>query len=386
MKQVIFILVFLAFRLGFSQAPTANDLVAIHAATLAEINAIASPFEGSLIYNTDDKFLYQYTGSSWQKLTPEGNETKIISDGNVTISGTGTTADPYKVSSIKPTFTDNGDGSFTFSNGVDPDVNFLPSIPGNTPIVSNSDAGIGNCTMFGLNETRDLIIQGAYFDGASTLAIIGQTVNNVIINSSSQITANITSGGSYGNFDITVTNNAGSGTLTGGFSLQATTSTSTNSIAINEMILTGSMTYDGMELNKTATAGWNAQGYSLTHSIDSSSGGYLDWTADQSNKYIMIGLSSNPAANASYTNLDYAMYMVSNSRIQIRENGGSLGYVDGYTTGDRLRINVDCLGNVTYLKNGNIIYSSSKKAINTLYFDSSFHGTNASISNITITY
>jgi hypothetical protein len=386
MKTIQTIVLLLVLKVATAQVPEAGNLVGIHSATLAEINAIVNPIEGSLVYNSDNKFLYQYTGSSWEKLTPEGNETKIITNGNVSISGTGTTADPYIVSSIKPTFTDNGDGSFTFSNGVDPDVNFLPTIPGNTPIVSSSDSGIGNCNMFGLNETRDLIIQGAYFDGASTVAITGQTVNSIVINSSTQITANITSGGAYGNFDIMVTNNAGLGTLVGGFSLQATSSLTTYSYAVSEMTLTGSMTYDGTTLTKTATAGWNAQGYSTTHAISPTSGGYVDWTANQSNKYIMVGLSSNPSANASYTTLDYAMYMVSNSRIQIRENGGSLGYIDVYTAGDKLSINVDCIGNVTYLKNGNVIYSSSKKAVNPLYFDSSFHGVVGSISDISITY
>ena len=100
----------------------------------------------------------------------------------------------------------------------------------------------------------------------------------------------------------------------------------------------------------------------------------------------MVGLSSNPDASSSYTNLDYAIYMVSNSRIQIRENGASLGYVDSYAAGDQFRINVDCLGNVTYLRNGNVIFNFSKKATNNLYFDTSHHTVGATISNISITY
>lgn len=386
MRAILSIILLLVIKVGLAQVPDANLLVNIHAATLAEINAIANPLEGSLVYNSDDKFLYQYTGSSWQKLTPEGNETKIVANGNVAISGTGTSGDPYTVSSIKPTFTTNPDGSFTFSNGIDPDVNFNPTVPGNTPIVSNSDSGIGNCTQFGLNETRDLIIQGAYFDGASTVLIPGQTINNVTINSTSQITANITTGGTYGNFDISVTNNAGVGTQSGGFILQASPVLNTYAYSIAEMTLTGSMTYDGNSLSKTATAGWNAQGYSTKHAISPTTGGYLDWTGNQSNQYLMVGLSSNPDASSSYTNLDYAIYMVSNSRIQIRENGASLGYVDSYAAGDQFRINVDCLGNVTYLRNGNVIFNSSKKATNNLYFDTSHHTVGATISNISITY
>ncbi|MGJ8737724.1 hypothetical protein [Zobellia laminariae] len=386
MKKLLYIVLLLVIKVTWAQAPTANELVSIHSATLAEINAMASPIEGSLIYNTNDKFLYQFNGTLWQKLTPEGNETKIIANGNVSISGTGTTADPYVVSSIKSTFTTNPDGSFTFSNGIDPDVNFSPTVPGNTPIVSNSNAGTGNCSQFGLNETRDLIIQGAYFDGSSTVAVAGQTINSVTINSSTQITANITTGGAYGNFDISVTNNAGLGTLVGGFVLQASSPLSTNSISVTDMVLTGSMTYDGNILTKTATAGWNAQGYSLNHEISNIKGGRLDFTPNQTNLLAMIGLSYDPSSSASYPNLNYAMYIVSNSQIQIRESGASLGYVSSYAAGDVLSIDVDCLGNVTYLRNDNIIFTSSRKAVSPLYFDSSFYHIGMKISNILMKY
>lgn len=386
MKKLLYIVLLLVIKVTWAQAPTANELVSIHSATLAEINAMASPIEGSLIYNTNDKFLYQYNGTIWQKLTPEGNETKIVANGNVSISGTGTTADPYVVSSIKSTFTTNPDGSFTFSNGIDPDVNFSPTVPGNTPIVSNSNAGTGNCSQFGLNETRDLIIQGAYFDGSSTVAVAGQTINSVTINSSTQITANITTGGAYGNFDISVTNNAGLGTLVGGFVLQASSPLSTNSISVTDMVLTGSMTYDGNILTKTATAGWNAQGYSLNHEISNIKGGRLDFTPNQTNLLAMIGLSYDPSSSASYPNLNYAMYIVSNSQIQIRESGASLGYVSSYAAGDVLSIDVDCLGNVTYLRNDNIIFTSSRKAVSPLYFDSSFYHIGMKISNILMKY
>ena len=386
MKKLLYIVLLLVIKVTWAQAPTANELVSIHSATLAEITAMASPIEGSLIYNTNDKFLYQFNGTIWQKLTPEGNETKIVANGNVSISGTGTTADPYVVSSIKSTFTTNPDGSFTFSNGIDPDVNFSPTVPGNTPIVSNSNAGTGNCSQFGLNETRDLIIQGAYFDGSSTVAVTGQTINSVTINSSTQITANITTGGAYGNFDISVTNNAGLGTLVGGFVLQASSPLSINSISVTDMVLTGSMTYDGNILTKTATAGWNAQGYSLNHEISNIKGGRLDFTPNQTNLLAMIGLSYDPSSSASYPNLNYAMYIVSNSQIQIRESGASLGYVSSYAAGDVLSIDVDCLGNVTYLRNDNIIFTSSRKAVSPLYFDSSFYHIGMKISNILMKY
>jgi len=371
----------------FSQAPTADDLVTIHKATQSEIDAMTGLYEGSLIYNSDVKALFQYSGTAWQKLTPKGDETKIITDGSVTISGSGTTTDPYLITGIKATFTDNGDGSYSFSNGIDPDVNFSPSAPGNSPVVINSNANGGNCDSLGLNETGEIVIIGNYFDGSSTVNIVGQTVNSIVINSISQITANITSGATAGNYDITVTNNVGSHTLTGGFVLQGSSPLTTYNISTADMTLTpGTITYDGNILQKTGNNGWNAHGYSLAHELKTSSGGRLDWTANQSNLLGMVGLSYNPASSASYPNLEFAMYMVSNSRIQIRENGTSKGYVTTYATGDVLSIDVDCLGNVVYLQNGNTIYVSDKKAINSLYFDTSIYHKNMAISNIQISY
>jgi len=357
MRIVLATILLLVLQSSMAQVPDAGLLVNIHSATLLEINAIVDPIEGSLIYNTDDKFLYQYTGSSWDRLTP-----------------------------YKSTFTDNGDGTFTFSNGVDPDVNFTPNLPGNVPIVTVSDATIGNCDAFDINTTKDIKIQGEYFDGSSTVSIIGQTVNSVVINSSTQITANVTSGGTYGSYDISVSSNVGTGTLANGFTLQSTNTIVTYPITIAEMTLSGTMTYDGTNLVKTANGGWNSQGYSLTHEIPTNGGGYIEWTVDHADKYLMHGLSSNPTSSASYTNLDYAIYMIANGAIQIRENGVSLGSVDNYVAGDMFRINVDCLGQVTYYKNGSLIFSSTKQAFNPLYFDSSYYTIDSSTSDISISY
>lgn len=71
MKTAIFILSFLFSLFGYSQAPLADELVQIHNATEAEMNAISNPTEGSLIYNTTKKRAYQYTGTTWRKLIVE---------------------------------------------------------------------------------------------------------------------------------------------------------------------------------------------------------------------------------------------------------------------------------------------------------------------------
>ncbi len=74
-------------------------------------NAITSPAEGLLIYQTNGTTgLYQYNGTSWSLVceTPDGSETKVTAGTNVTVTGSGTTASPYVV---------NASGITTYSVG-----------------------------------------------------------------------------------------------------------------------------------------------------------------------------------------------------------------------------------------------------------------------------
>ncbi|MGB6269459.1 MAG: hypothetical protein WBF67_10670 [Olleya sp.] len=68
MKKLIFIaLIVLSMRVN-AQAPQSDELVKIHSVTTIEMNAITSPIEGSFVFNTDDKHMYQFDGANWQKL------------------------------------------------------------------------------------------------------------------------------------------------------------------------------------------------------------------------------------------------------------------------------------------------------------------------------
>ena len=383
MKKSILISFFLISLFVKAQAPNAGDLVTIHSATLAEINAIVSPYEGSLVYNSEDKNLYQYNNTTWEQVQPTGNETIIVADDNIVISGSGTAADPYSISSIPAKFMQNSDGSYTFSNGVDPDINFI-GMPLNHPIVSSSNATNGSCSQFSVNETRDVIINGNFFDGSATVTIPGQTVNNVTINNTTRITANVTSGGTGGSFDIQVTTDTGSSTLPNGFNVAK--GSSTYNLGTMDIAITGAMTYNAGVLNKTSSSGWNAQGYSISHAIPAGEAGNLSFTAVTNDRLRMIGLNSDPATNASYTTLDYAIYLHSNNNVYIYEHGASKGRYATYLPGDNFEVNVDCTGRVSYLKNGSEIYNSATQATGDLYLDSSFHQTNSGISNISMTF
>ena len=63
-----------------------------------------------------------------------------------------------------------------------PDV-IISASGGNVPLVTQSDANGGCANQFQVNETRDVVIQGDYYDGGTTVAISGQTVNSITVNS-----------------------------------------------------------------------------------------------------------------------------------------------------------------------------------------------------------
>ncbi|MFK5971968.1 MAG: hypothetical protein QM485_01690 [Flavobacteriaceae bacterium] len=365
-----------------SQVPIAEELVGIHTVTTSQITG---PITGTFLFNSDINSIYGYNGSDWESVKPQGDETKIIATDNVSITGSGTTADPYIVRSIKPTLIKNNDGTYTFSNGVDPDVIIASSGGGNVPLVTQSNAN-GSCNNeFQTNKTRDVIIQGDYFDGGSVVTIPGQIINSITINSTTQITTNITAGNSTVDFDIQVTTNVGTGTLSNGFGIKGTLTT--HAYSNGEITITRQMSYSSGTLQRTAESGWNTQGYSTLYGIPASKEGYLNFTSGPNNRYRMIGLDNNPAPGISYSTIDYAFYLAANSQVYIYENGSGKGSKSTYVSGDKFEINIDCDGKVTYLKNRAVLYTSTTKATNTLYFDSCFYNSpNNGISNISITY
>jgi len=69
MKKNILFFCLLLFSIGISaQAPTAGELIKVHSVTTVEMNAIASPETGSVVYNTEEKRIYQYDGSNWLEI------------------------------------------------------------------------------------------------------------------------------------------------------------------------------------------------------------------------------------------------------------------------------------------------------------------------------
>ena len=83
-------------------APLNDELVVLHNVTTAQMNAIASPAIGSLIFNTDENQVYERNVTSWNRISADGSDTKIIEGNGITITGSGTSADPYQISISTP--------------------------------------------------------------------------------------------------------------------------------------------------------------------------------------------------------------------------------------------------------------------------------------------
>ena len=51
-----------------SQVPTAGELLGLHSVTESQMNSIAHPIVGTLLFNSDDNSVYEYNGTSWESL------------------------------------------------------------------------------------------------------------------------------------------------------------------------------------------------------------------------------------------------------------------------------------------------------------------------------
>jgi len=101
---------------------------------------------------------------------------------------------------------------------------------------------------------------------------------------------------------------------------------------------------------------WNAG----AHSTQSYDGGVAFTTvAQQINRNLMIGLSAD-AGGSGYKSIDFAILQHSNGYLYIYENGVKIGgHYGRYHVGDTLSIERSETGEVTYLRNGDVFYTSA---------------------------
>ncbi|MCB9364818.1 MAG: T9SS type A sorting domain-containing protein [Flavobacteriales bacterium] len=134
--------------------------------------------------------------------------------------------------------------------------------------------------------------------------------------------------------------------------------------------------------NVTKTSGtnsWNVGGFSY-NKVEN--GGFMQTVVNETNTSRMIGLNASNS-NVSYSDIDYAFFLVSSGGLSIYENGSNKGSWGAYSTGDTLRIAV-IDNEVLYMQNGNVIYTSSNAPSLPLYVDMSLNTVGATLENITV--
>jgi YD repeat-containing protein len=135
--------------------------------------------------------------------------------------------------------------------------------------------------------------------------------------------------------------------------------------------------------------------------ITKTSGSAADWDADahslmklegdfvirlrpgQSDKPVVGGLATSPAANASYTNPEYGFYFVANGTVYFMESGAHSYLGTNYVAGDNFWI-ARVGSTINYYKGPTLEAAMAAGSLRTragssepLYFDSSFHATGA---------
>jgi hypothetical protein len=104
MKKIFKILhLLVSFSFFVNATALKDEIMVLHSAATAEMNAVSNPVEGTLIYNQDEQKMYEFNDTSWSRMTNDGSDTKIIKDNNCTsITGTGTISNPYVISRSLP--------------------------------------------------------------------------------------------------------------------------------------------------------------------------------------------------------------------------------------------------------------------------------------------
>ncbi len=137
-------------------------------------------------------------------------------------------------------------------------------------------------------------------------------------------------------------------------------------------------TADGNTLTKTGSNGWNAGG-SSTKELAANSDGYAEITINQDNTHRFFGLSANDAS-VHFTDIDFAIFLLSNQSIRIYELGSYKGSFGNYAKGDRLRVE-RANGKINYSKNGVTLYTSVTASTSSLVVDATIYHQGGTVEN-----
>lgn len=139
----------------------------------------------------------------------------------------------------------------------------------------------------------------------------------------------------------------------------------------------------GNSLTKTGPNGWNAGAFTV-NSIPGGENGHLSTTINEANTYRVIGLS-DVNDGVGYAGVDYALWLISNGTITIREFGSNKGSFGNYAAGDEFRIERNGT-EITYLQNGNVFYTSATPSFSNLHGDASMLSPNSTLTNVKMSH
>ena len=137
----------------------------------------------------------------------------------------------------------------------------------------------------------------------------------------------------------------------------------------------------GNSLTKTAATGWGTGGATSTQQL-ASGDGFVEITASETHTSRMFGLG-NGNTDASYTDIDFALFLVNGGQLWIYEGGTYRGSFGTYVPGDKLRVGVEG-GAVKYRKNGALLYSSLVAPTYPLLVDTALSTLNATITSAVV--
>ena len=133
---------------------------------------------------------------------------------------------------------------------------------------------------------------------------------------------------------------------------------------------------NGNNLIKLLTNGWDGGAISLNKV---SNNGYLEFTASETNKQRMVGLSAS-YGSSSYTTIQYAVYLQSNATVGVYESGTNRGNFGTYAAGDVFKVAIES-GVVKYYKNGTLFYTSTVIPSLPQYVNASLNDIGATVTN-----
>ena len=101
-RKYVMAILFGSTTVAWATAPKNDDLLMLHNVTKVNMNAITTPVEGSLVFNSNDEETYERNSTEWDRITSDGSETKIVAGACTKVTGSGTSADPYVVQNNPP--------------------------------------------------------------------------------------------------------------------------------------------------------------------------------------------------------------------------------------------------------------------------------------------